>query len=93
MSANESKSSRSGSHGTELAAPVSEASEAIARAPPLENGCDLERRDASAAPVRQPQVRLAERRRVRGFADIEIPVSLEKAEHDPERILDVHTVP
>jgi hypothetical protein len=59
---------------------------------PLEDRRDLGRRDAGAVPVRQPEIRLAERLRPRRAAGVE-PVGREEAEDDPQRILDDDTVP
>ena len=62
------------------------------RAAPLEDHRDLSRRDAGASPVRQPEVRLAERHR-RTVADFEMPIRLDEADHDPQGILDDVRVP
>src|SRR5262249_57613329 len=56
----------------------------------LEGGCNLGRRDASASPVGQPQVRLIERRR--SIAGLEAP-GLEVSADNQQGILNLDLVP
>jgi hypothetical protein len=55
-------------------------------------GLGLGPRYPRTAPVRQPKVRLAERRRPRGVAGAEGPVSIQEAQQYAERFLDLDSL-
>ena len=59
----------------------------------IEDQRDLSRRDAGAAPVGRPEVRLVEDRRARGVAKVQTRVGFDNVEHHPQGILDADAVP